>query len=456
MDVANVGFKRPRVLLMTYACVPHQGSEPGLGWNRAIQTAKHCDTWVICEGNECSEAVRDYLKTRGEIPGLTFEFLPKNRFERLLERVPGLYYLSYNLWHRRAFRAARRLHAEVRFDLVHQVNLNGYREPGYLWRFDVPFVWGPVGGTQNFPWRFLGQAGIVAGLGEMVRNVINSLQLHFSRRVRRAARKAGFLFTANSTGQTDFARIHGTPSEVMCDVGINDISEHPLELPPRGTPLRILWSGELRTRKGLPLLLQALARLPADVVYEVHVLGEGPQQAAWQKQARRLGVDSRFNWMGQLRHSQALQQLRGWADVFVFTSLRDTSGTVVLEAFAAGVPVVCLDHQGMHDIVTPACGVKIPVTRPGEVIDAIASALARLARDPSERQQLGYGGLKRAHQYLYSRQVEKTLAVYRRLLGSGRAEADRNDVELQPATSAPDLTRQHICESSHDHALRCE
>jgi glycosyltransferase involved in cell wall biosynthesis len=401
---------------MTYACAPDQGSELGLGWHRALQTARHCDTWVICEGNECGAPVRRYLQMHGPVSGLAFEFLAKNRLERLLERIPGLYYLSYNLWQRRAVQVARRLHAQVRFDLVHQVNLNGYREPGYLWRSDVPFVWGPVGGTQNYPWRFLAQAGLGGALSEAVRNLVNSLQLRYSRRVRRAARQAAFLFAANSTGQADFARIHGISAEVLCDVGINCISAAPPDLPPPGTPLRVLWSGELSTRKALPLLLRALAQLPGEVAYELRVLGEGPRRRAWQRLARRLSLGAHVTWMGQLPHGEALEQFRRWADVFVFTSLRDTSGTVVLEALAAGVPVICLDHQGMRDIVTPACGIKIAVTTPREVIGRLGAALAALARDPDERRRLGCGGLERARQSLYTRQVEATVRVYQRCM----------------------------------------
>ena len=55
--------------------------------------------------------------------------------------------------------------------------------------------------------------------------------------------------------------------------------------------------------------------------------------------------------MGWLPHQEAIAQY-AWADAFVFSSLRDTTGTVVVEALAAGLPVICLDHQGVHDVVT--------------------------------------------------------------------------------------------------------
>ncbi len=95
-----------------------------------------------------------------------------------------------------------------------------------------------------------------------------------------------------------------------------------------------------------------------------------------------------MQWRGWLPLAEALQ-LYASADLFVFTSLRDTSGTVVLEALSRGLPVICLDHQGVRDLITPECGIKVPVTRPSEVIAGLAEAITKLARDPDRREQLG-------------------------------------------------------------------
>ena len=122
-----------------------------------------------------------------------------------------------------------------------------------------------------------------------------------------------------------------------------------------------------------------------------------------------------MTWMGCLPFEEALRQY-DWANALAFTSLRDTSGNVVLEALAHGLPVICLDHQGVRDIVTPECGIKVPVTRPREVIDGLTGALTTLARDPALRERLGRGALERAREYLWSRQGERMADVYRQVL----------------------------------------
>ena len=416
MTIANHSSQRPRVLLLAYACSPGHGSEPGVGWNRAVETATFCDTWVICEQREFAESIRRHLQTQGEIPGLQFEFVPLMGWERFLGIIPGMGYLGYKSWHWRAFRAARRLHEQIRFDLVHQLTYCGFREPGLLWKLPVPFVWGPVGGTQNYPWRFLCQASICEGLSEALRSLVNRLQLRFSPRVRRASRKAAALLTANSTNQRDFARVQRLTPTLVSDVGLARVAGKSCAHRTDAHNLRILWSGQLCPRKALPLLLNALARLPEVVAYELRILGDGPLKHRWQRLANRTGVKAHTTWMGWLPHQEALQQY-AWADVFVFTSLRDTTGTVVVEALGAGLPVVCLDHQGVHDVVTDQCGIKIPVTTPREVVDGLAEAITSLARDTHVRNRLSQGALKRAEQYLWSRQGERMALIYQRVLG---------------------------------------
>lgn len=412
--------RRQRLLLLAASCLPGRGSEPGVGWNRALQAARTFDTWVVCD-QVSAPAVERYVAAHGAIEGLQFEFVQSPAWERGLAKIPGLYYASYNLWQRRAFRAARALHARVGFDLAHQVTLCGYREPGYAWQLGVPFVWGPIGGTQNYPWRLLCEAGWRGAASEGLRSILNGLQLRTSGRVRRAAWQASALLAANSTNQADFARVVGRAPERMLETGLPGLaSAAPTRMP--GTPLRILWSGELRAHKALSLLLKALARLPEDVTCEVRILGDGPYAKRWRALARRLGVDRQIRWMGWLAHHEALQQY-SWAQLFVFTSLRDTSGNVVLEALGSGIPVVCLDHQGVHDIVTEQSGVRIPVTTSREIIGRLAETIAHLAVDVEAWQRLSEGARERAGEYLWTRQGARMEVVYRQVLESPNPSA---------------------------------
>jgi glycosyltransferase involved in cell wall biosynthesis/peptidoglycan/xylan/chitin deacetylase (PgdA/CDA1 family) len=418
---------RPRVLLLAYACSPGWSSEGAIGWHRALEAAQRYDTWVLVADNFYADNIRHHLAEHGEIANLHFAFVPHCRVHKWLSHVPGGSFLARACWQRRALAEARRLHGQQRFDLVHHVNFCGYREPGYLWKLDAPFVWGPVGGTQDYPWRFLGEAGLRGGILEAVRTLGNWWQLRFSHRVRQAVRRARVLMTANSTGQRDFARVHGVHPVLMLETGAAAVAAAPRTLRPAPRELRILWSGMFTPGKCLPLLLKALAQLPTGFPYQVRILGRGWRGAAWQRQAERLGVADHLEWLGWLPR-QEVDRHYAWADVLVFTSLRDTSGNVVLEAMASGLPVICLDHQGVHDFVSEDCGVKIPVTTPREVVCRLADALQLLAWDGDCWQRSSAAALRQAGHYLWSRQGARMATIYERVVGRPATKSSEGPV----------------------------
>ncbi|MCC7086831.1 MAG: glycosyltransferase [Pirellulales bacterium] len=443
---SSIPFIRPRLLLLAHSCNPEIGSEPGVGWNRALEASKEFSTWVVCDEETNRTPVERFLQLHGPIPNVQFSFVDSGRLEQRLRKLPGTYWVRYNLWHRRAYQVACRLHRQVNFDLVHQLNLCGFREPGYLWKLGVPLVWGPLGGAQNYPWRFLRSAGFSGAVSESLRNLLNCWQMRIGRRVGKAARKSKVVLAATTTNARALAPRCISPPRVLLEVGIH--------LPPRQTrnfhrpePLRVLWSGVFEHRKSLHLLLEAVAVLPADMIGEVRILGRGPLEARWKKIARRLGIDSRCRWLGWIDRQLTTLQYQ-WADVFAFTSLRDTTGTVLLESLAAGTPVVCLDHQGAADVVTDECGVKLPVTNPRDVVRRLRESLIRLHFDRDELARLSAGARRRAEHFTWERQGERMSAIYREVFSS-----DEGGVEISCRATETAAERRLASVDTSDHPL---
>jgi glycosyltransferase involved in cell wall biosynthesis len=181
-------------------------------------------------------------------------------------------------------------------------------------------------------------------------------------------------------------------------------------------PLRILWCGDLEPHKALHLLLQALAGIGLDVQYDLRIIGSGRLLDSLRRLAERLNISEWCSWMGRLSHQDTLRHYE-WADLLVFTSLRDTSGNVMLEAFSYGVPVVCFDHQGAADIVSAESGIKMAVSTPGEAVRQLRTTIETLARDRQKLSLLSKGALKRARDFLWERNGELMAAAYRAALG---------------------------------------
>jgi glycosyltransferase involved in cell wall biosynthesis len=408
---------RRKVLMLAYACSPYRGSEPGTGWNRAFESAKYNDTWVICEEREFRADIERWLQENGEVKGLHFTFVPRLPLaDFFMRHALPLYYFAYNLWHRRAFKVARKMHKQIGFDLAHQANMCGYREPGYLWRLRIPFLWGPIGGTQNYPSRFLTLAGFPGAPMELLRSIINNLQLRTNYRVRRALQSSRLLLTANSEGKRIFEKIYHVNARVFLEIGLRNIpNEMRRDRSNADGPLRIFWSGVMEPRKALPLLIEALRQMPSSQDWELRVLGNGKMEKSWKRQVQRAGIGERCTFMGTLPLQEAMKQME-WADVFAFTSLRDTAGTVVLEALSRGVPVICMDHQGAGDIINDTCGIKIPVTNPKEASRGIRDALVLLASDREKLEILSQGALLRAKDYHWERMGRDMAEIHKLII----------------------------------------
>jgi glycosyltransferase involved in cell wall biosynthesis len=154
---------------------------------------------------------------------------------------------------------------------------------------------------------------------------------------------------------------------------------------------RIGWIGRVSREKGLDILVRALPSL-ADLGIEVSVLGDGPEQAAVVREASALGVADRLSWHGVV---PGADRVLAAFDVIVLSSRSEGTPMVLLEAMAAGVPVVASAVGGVPDVVGHA---EAHVVRAGderELAQAIRDVRARPAaaaeRTIAARRRLEFG-----------------------------------------------------------------
>ena len=196
---------------------------------------------------------------------------------------------------------------------------------------------------------------------------------------------------AATTGiQTELRRWYRAESAVICEVTAPESREGGPAVRGDGEPLRLAWSGQHASGKALPLLFRALKDLPADVGWRLVIYGSGPKTEDWKRLANRLGVDRGCVWVGHIPREQAIAGLAD-AHLFVITSLKDLTSTVLLEALSQQVPVICPDHCGFSDVVNAECGIKLPIDTPEVFVTGLGDAITGLFRDEARRRQLADG-----------------------------------------------------------------
>lgn len=414
--------QRLKILISAYACSPYRGSEPGVGWGFVAALAEQHNLWVIVEEEKFRTDIERYLVDNPSFSqSVRFVYLKKQR-NRLLRKIwPPSYYWYYRRWHEEAFELARALHQEVGFDIAHQLTMVGFREPGYLWKLGIPFVWGPVGGMGLFPWRFLPLVGGYGALYYLGYNLFNAWQMRFSRRPKLAAKAAGVgLIMATPENQAGAKRYWGCPSTLISEVGLPP--SPPLQPGRRqtGEPLRLVWTGLHTPGKALNLALAALATLPQELSWELHVLGKGARTSRWQRMAQASGLAERCRFHGWLPRDDALRIMAA-GHVMLITSLRDLTSTVTIEALAMGLPIICLDHCGFAGVVDDTCGIKVPLRTPAAAVAGLAAGIARLAEDEALRFELAQGAVRRAQDFSWERKAEAVDRIYQCVMDGQRA-----------------------------------
>ena len=395
-----------------------------MGWNWVTHLAAHCDLTVITEesfrDDIAGDPVASDLKSH-----LRFEYLDigETARKRCWNQGDWRYYPKYRKWQWRAYELARSLIDREEFDLVHHLNMIGYREPGYLWKLPLPFVWGPVGGHEQMPWRFIPALGWQAAPYQIARNVLNAIQARTSLRVRRAASAA--------VEVAAFLEIHGVESTLIVETGTQATVSSRTWPPFDGTrPLRVSWCAKFLASKALPIALRAIALASREIPLELTIIGDGREGAAWRRLGRELGIDGHCRWVGAVEHEEA-QRMIAESDAMLLTSVQEATTTVVMEALSAGVPVVCHDTCGFGAVVDATCGIKIPLTNPKASVRGFADALIRMSREPELITHLGQGAVKRAADFTWEMKAKAVMQIYGRILA--RFPLDRDGAMVKEA-----------------------
>lgn len=189
-----------------------------------------------------------------------------------------------------------------------------------------------------------------------------------------------------------------------------------------GAPLELLFVGRLVERKGVRVLLEALARLEPEPPVRLRVVGDGPERPALEALAERLGVADRVEFAGFVPR-EALEEGFARCDAFVLPAVVDAKGdteglgVVLLEAMSYARPVVASAAGGIVDIVRDGRnGLLVP---PGDAA-ALAEAVRTLRDHPERARELGARGRRDAAEgFSWPTIVDRLEAVYRKLAPPG-------------------------------------
>ena len=401
-----------KILVNCYACSPYKGSEPGMGWNFVSSLAKHHELHIITESKFEQDVASYFEENPNEKKYYRFYFIRRERHRKLRKIWPPSYYWFYKKWQKVAYKLAQELHKKEKFDVVHQLNMVGYREPGYLWKFnDVPFVWGPIGGFNITPWNMLPSMGLYGLVFYGCRNIINLWQMYTMNRVKKAMQRADAIISATQDSKDTIERLYKRKSNIISEVGLVKQDKAAVTERKVGEPLKICWSGQHTPGKSLNLLIESLSQISTTNI-ELHVIGKGRETKKWQEKAKQSKVN--IIWHGWVERSKAIVIMKE-SHAFIITSMCDLTSTVILEALSLGLPVIAMDHCGFSNVINENCGIKIPVTYKSQIINELGKAITKIERDEEYRKQLSQGAILRAKDFAWEEKARILDNIYKQV-----------------------------------------
>lgn len=403
-----------KILLSAYSCRPGFGSEPGVGWNWATRLSECNEVHVLTRLSNRNDI--EQVNYSAQYPNLHFHYYD-NSFKYLIEKKYSVFFdvLYYNIWQKCVLKSAKTLHEKYTFDIVHHVTYNTFKTPGFLYLLGVPFVLGPLGGGQIYPYRFFKEMETLSNLiKESLRTCFVKYSLH-KKSVKKAYQASAIVLFANTSTYNITERIKAKSKRLMLETAIDENYEFGFERDYSivSDSIKILWVGNLCFFKGFALLLEAVKKV--NIKCELHVIGDGPSLRRYRNNSRHLDK-SNVIYHGRKAHKETLDFYR-IMDLFVFTSLRDTSGNVVLEAMANSMPVIAINHNGIKDMLDDDCAVLIEPRNREYVVRMLVRSIEKLAYDVEFRKKIGNNGnLRLRKYYLWDQKVSDMNDIYREIV----------------------------------------
>jgi glycosyltransferase involved in cell wall biosynthesis len=189
---------------------------------------------------------------------------------------------------------------------------------------------------------------------------------------------------------------------------------------PTGIPA-VLWVGRLLPRKAPTLAIQAFAELRRAMRARLIVAGDGPLFAQVRMMVERLGLTADVQLLGRVPWED-LKSLYDSASAFLFTSLRDSSGSQFLEALSRGLPAVVLDHHGIGDLDVGLAAIKVALpNNPGDLPARLATALRTILCD-QEWESRSIAGVNWASGHTWPTKAAAASQIYRQIVNGSSGQ----------------------------------
>lgn len=398
------------ILYIAYSCNPFAGSEDKIGWCVPYESSKTNKVCVITK-EEQREPVEKYLQSH-PLENIKFYYVDIPNFYKKIFK--GFMYSGrLNVWNRRVLPLAKKICADQKIDVVHQITPIEFRAIGDYGKIaNIKFVCGPLGGGESLP---NGLKDYAKGheIIEVVRSGINRWY-RFKLRITGKLNRCDYIMFANRETR-DFLGLDGNVP-LVTEIAADEISIEERTVPKDiNKELVFLFAGRMVYRKGLELLFDAIMEIPDEWKYIVKIVGTGPELSHLKHRCELNSLlSAHVQFMGAVEYSE-MQREYEMSDVLIMPSIRETTGTVLIEAMSQGMPIITINKFGGAILVDENTGWLYSGENQKSYIAGLKNAMVACIVNPKEVERRGQNARKKVKDYTWKRKCDQYEKIYKRL-----------------------------------------
>lgn len=407
-----------KVLLIIEQCNPEMSSVPSLGYRLYNALSEICTVTLATHGR--NEDVLRKLHPHADIAYFPESSLSKQYYKILAPFLTkgsthwplfhALLYPIYAEFNRAVYKRFSKDVIEEKFDIVHAFTPIIPRYPVKIAKVvhETPFFLGPVNGGIPFPGGFSEVAkkehkgfNFLKWIGKFIPGYKTTYE-------KACLVWAGSKYTLDAL-ESIFPHTHFT---LLSENGIEEtyfnIPRH-LNANPKA-----LFVGRLEPVKCVDVLIQALHKMSQKI--PLTIVGDGSERKNLEGLVEKLNLQNYVKFTGWIPYEQLLPYYIN-ADFFCFPSVKDFGGAVILEAMAAGLPIIGVNYGGVGEYADSTCGILLHPSNPDKLRDDLCSAMQTMSANAELRLQMGASARKIALRYTWKAKAANIVESYQKHRG---------------------------------------
>lgn len=384
-----------KLLISAYACRPDMGSEPAVGWNWILEYSKLCELVVLTNFTN-----KPYIEAYLSENKLNFEKVkfiyvkPELKVElwyKEWERFERFYYIC---WQHAVLRIAKNLCDKEKFDYVQHITYVSCVMPTYMYKLNVPFIYGPVSGGEAVPNVIRYPFGKKEKIIETIRKC-TQLVAKKSLNLKRCCENAKLIITVTEESKNMLSAKYREKMIVLQAIGLNKSVISDKKKTFNDFKTKFLIAGRMLSWKGFRIGIEAFVKaLESGAKAELTVLGTGNSEMKnMLKNIAGEYHNREIHFVDSVRYDK-MAEFYDEHDVLLNCSLRDSGCLVVMEAMGRGLPIICIDTGGPKINTESGGAIKIRPVNYALLREKLAEAILKLSQNGEIKNRLSYEGQK--------------------------------------------------------------